>query len=399
MNILFSHYAIIYKEGFGRSFMLAKNLARLGNSVTFLTCQPSNQFKFPYYTVKEENVLIIAFPDFVPNFFRRTGFGILSTVLKCFYILSKNYDIVHSDNGHRPSSGIPCVLHSLFRKSKHIMEWWDYFGRGGQYDEKRFIKKITHGVYDLITEVPSKKLVDGVVSLSEFTKKRAIANSIDKNKVIVVNGGCDIDEINYIPDNYDNKIKYGINPNLLTFLFIGMNNSECYDLVPFIEAVNELKKKKIKVNWITTGSILSDEIKEKYSIGDELIEFGWLDYKEFSDRISCADIFLLVQKNSLVNEARWPNKIGDYFSAGRLIMTNTVGELNQLTEKYPDSFIIVNNNKENIIKNILTINNKKHDILNIGGINRKIAERDLSWYQQSKKLFNFYQNIINQEKL
>ena len=66
MKILFSHYAIIDKEGFGRSFMLAKEMAILGNEVTFLTSLSQSEFVFPYKKEIRDDVLIIAFPDIVP---------------------------------------------------------------------------------------------------------------------------------------------------------------------------------------------------------------------------------------------------------------------------------------------------------------------------------------------
>ena len=82
MKILLSNYAILDNAGFARSFMLAKELEILGNEVTFLNILPSNKFVFPYKKEIRDGVTIIAFPYIIPNSFRRTGFGLLSFLLK-----------------------------------------------------------------------------------------------------------------------------------------------------------------------------------------------------------------------------------------------------------------------------------------------------------------------------
>ena len=395
LNILFVHYAVKDKQGFGRTFMLAKELAKLENKVTFLTSQPANEFIFPFKKEMKEGVLIISFPDIVPDFFRRTGFGLLATLFKTIYAIFHKYDIVHSDNGHRPSAGLPCLFNRWLRHSKYITEWWDYFGKGGQYDKKKIIKKMTHGIYDLLTEMQSKKIADGIVVLSEFTKKRALDNSIIESKVIKINGGSDIDKIKYYSNNEKNKKQFGIPTDSISFFFIGMNKDEFYDIIPFIEAVNELKN-RIRINLITTGAILSKDIKNKYFIGSELIEFGWLDYHEYSEVISCADIFLLVQRDEIINLARWPNKIGDYFAAGRLILTNPVGEVKELLKKYRNSFVVVKPCKDNIIEKILELNKIKNKLCSLGEINREIAIKELSWKIQARKLNDFYKKMLTQ---
>ncbi len=88
----------------------------------------------------------------------------------------------------------------------------------------------------------------------------------------------------------------------------------------------ELRNEK-KITWFTTGRKLSQETKQKYNIGNELYEFGWVDYKIYSEVLSCADLFLLLQKDNNINKARWPNKVGDYLAAGRPILVNKMGEL------------------------------------------------------------------------
>ena len=103
-----------------------------------------------------------------------------------------------------------------------------------------------------------------MVALSSFTRDRAISNGIEPDKVIVIQGGADIDNIQYIPHTR-HRSKYGIPENSLVFCLSGNTDSEFLDNEPFLLAMNELKK-HINVTLFTTGGIISKKLKQKYNL-------------------------------------------------------------------------------------------------------------------------------------
>lgn len=395
MKILFSHYAIIDKEGFSRSFMLARELATLGNDVTFLTSLPANRLAFPYYKEVREKVKIIAFPDIVPNFMRRTGFGFLSAILKTFYILFNKFDIYHSDAGHRPSGGIPILFKKVFVKLIYIAEWWDCFGKGGQFDSKKGIRKFTHGYYDLIFDLPEKKSADGVVCLSNGMCERAKKLKVNKN-ITVITGGSDVKSIAFYP-NCDFKKKYNVPTSSLTFGFVGMNRGEVFDIIPFIKAVKELRESGFDITWFTTGGFIPEILKNEYGIGQELIEFGWVDYKYYPEILSCADCFILLQKEDLKSYTRWPNKVGDYLAAGRPILTNPFGEIERIITNQEDFFFTIQYNVDSTVKKIQDIYRNRPDH-NLRYRIRKYSENEFSWNKKAQQLLSFYNKVLKDEQ-
>jgi glycosyltransferase involved in cell wall biosynthesis len=118
-----------------------------------------------------------------------------------------------------------------------------------------------------------------------------------------------------------------------------MNAGEVLDIEPFLEAFYALRRQGYNLIWFTTGKSVDESVRERFGIGDELTEFGWVDYKDFSGILSCADAFVLLQQENLKNDTRWPNKIGDYLAAGRPVLTNLHGELRELNLVYPSLFI------------------------------------------------------------
>jgi glycosyltransferase involved in cell wall biosynthesis len=338
VNILFSHYAIIDKEGFGRSFMLARELVVRGHEVTFLTTLPVGRFVFPWHREQREGVQIVAMPDVVPAFMRRTGFGVLSVLMRLVYVLFRRFDVYHADVGHRPSGGLALLIKKMFRPGMvYVSEWWDFFGRGGQYDDKRGIRRHTHGRFDLLTEVPEKRLATGVVCLSEGMRRRGLDLGL-RTPMEVVPGGADVQSISFYADTRM-RSRYGMDPDAVCFGFVGMNEGEVLDIAPFLEAFYALRRQGRRLIWFTTGKTLSVSVRERYGVGAELTEFGWVDYADFAGILSCADAFVLLQQENLQNNTRWPNKIGDYLAAGRPILTNLHGEFRQVYDDHPELFI------------------------------------------------------------
>jgi glycosyltransferase involved in cell wall biosynthesis len=165
------------------------------------------------------------------------------------------------------------------------------------------------------------------------------------------------------------------------------------DLSPFISALKKFND-NVKIKWFTIGHILQKETKEKLKITDRLIEFGWVDYFQNSDILSCADIYILLKEPNQTNIAGWPNKLGDYMACGRPIMLNPYGDVRQFVKKYPEGFVQIKRDIKDIEDKIRILYSKKKKILyQMGKKNREIAENNISWNKQSEKLLSFYNKI------
>jgi len=388
-KVLFSHFSTFQGEGWNRSFILAKGLSALGYSVTFLTTQ-NRLSSFPFETQFIDNVRVVSVYDFGPKKLKKLGVSPLSILIKLFFSLFNSFDIVHADNGHRPVAGLPCRINRFVYNSIYVTEWWDYFGKGGQYDKKHILWKLIYGKYDNWMELNDKRKADGIVPLSNYLKSIALSSGIDESKVMVINGGADNEGIKFYQDNKEFRKQYGIPLNSVVFCFIGINDSELRDNDDFIEALKELKNMNIVL--LTTGKFLSKEVIKKYSIDEILIEAGFLDYnKDYSELISCADFFISVLKNNKRNKGRWPNKIGDYLAAGRPILVSRVGDIPFYIEKEPNIFIDLGTEKKDIINNlkIIILNNKFKDFQKI----RNYSEKCFDWKYRVKKLEEFYHQL------
>jgi glycosyltransferase involved in cell wall biosynthesis len=394
LKILISHTSIYKKAGWGRIFPLAVGLKKLGNDVTIITTNPKISFRTKKLNI--DGVRVIIFPEIIPSRITRLGFGFLSLFMKVIHVVFNKYDVVHSDNGHRPLSGIPCRLHKLIHKSVYVAEWYDWYGKGGQYDTKKRIFKLFLGAYELKYEIKDKVIADGVVVLSEILRKRAETIKCS-DRVVKIQGGADVFRLPYLFDNTELKIKYKIDTDTLTFGYINSNSYNIGEFLPLIEAISKLDP-ATKIKVLVFGESESIRKQLPAEILEKMIFMGWVDYSKDYEKLQLVDIFFLFKEESKGNKAGWPNCTGDYLACGRPILLNPVGEIVEFAEKYPFAIIKTTKDAQDISDKINYIINNKISIQQLGPQIRELAESVVSWECKSKELLDFYWHLRNIKK-
>ncbi len=392
LKILYSNISMLdHPQGaFYRSYMLCQGLVSLGNQVTFITLQ-SKGYKFPYRKEIRDGLTIIAFPSILPYRFRKFGYGLISSLLKLCYILPQKYDVLHSDH-YRPSSFFPCYIYKLVKGGLLVNEWMDFMGKGSYYDTKSPIWKITIGVIDNWLEFYSKKKSDAIIVLSEQLKQMSIKLGFSQNKILKLWGGSDNLGINYVSDPTTYRKYFGLPKNAILVSFVNMGVGDISDSLQALMAIRELFKNNKNIRGIRTGELLSKELRDKYKIGEELIELNSVPYADYGKLLSCANCFTLIQKENLRNATRWPNIIGDFFAAGRPTIVIPAADVIECVKQFPIAFKVVTNNIEDIkyaIENIVQ-QKYKEQCQKI----RNISEENFSWFERSQELNDFYSKMI-----
>lgn len=390
LKILISHTSIYKNAGWGRIFPLAEGLVKQGHQVTILTTNPGYSLFIKKQIIN--NVRIIIYPELIPSRVSKMGFGFLSLFLKIIHSLFTKYDVVQSDNGHRPLAGIPCRLNKKIFNSIYVAEWYDWYGKGGQYDTKKKLFKLLLGWYELKYEIKDKKVADGIVVLSEVLRERA-QKFKQNDRIIKVHGGADISTIPFLEVNSDIKAKYNIDKETLT---LGYITSDSYNLAEFTPLINAIVRNNIAQNvkilvFGESKSIAKQLTKETKNLFSFM---GWIDFQKDFEKLQCVDSFFLFKEDSLGNKAGWPNCIGDYLACGRPVLLNPVGEVVDFAIKYPYAFLKTARDSDSIFEKISFLLNNREKTQQVGTQIRELAENVVSWEAKSKKLVTFYEHLL-----
>jgi len=399
MKILISNVAIkdTPTGSFSRSFNLAKGLAKNGNEVTFLTTQ-NKEFIFPFTKEIREGVIIIAVPSFFGYKIKKFGYDLTPVLLKSLYVFFRKYDIVHSDL-HRPTSLFPCLIHRLFHRSKLVSDWQDIVGPSGTFKNKSKYWKLTIGPFDNWLELYSKKISDGVISLSEVLKKKSIELGIKENKVFKLWGGSDLDKIKFYNSPITNRNLFNISVNEFIIVFVGLNQTDYEDNIDVFRAIQKIRNDGFKIQVVRTGKYFNNDFRKKHRIGDEILDVGYIDDNYYGKLLSCADACMLMQEPKNINNiARWPNVVGDYIAAGRPIIMNLMGELFELQKKIPEAIIQMESKDEKyLINRFAEIYKSRDKLKGTYDIIFRYAELDFSWDIRAKELENIYLYLLKND--
>ena len=320
------------EDGTSASFSLkrltAKKIAEKGHQVTLV--HPSCSFQTTLETKTDKHFTEISTPGLFSKRLRSGGFGVLDALFKSIFALKTRYDVILTTSGHRPGALFPALLGKYFRGSVIVDEWWEWFGKGGYASLRKGILGKIVNYYDIILELPTKGLYDGVIAITNALKNRLEVN----NHVIVLHGGAECDKFVEYSLAYARK-----NLNIEKDLFIiGMSNIgkvDHDDNAVFLEAFKKLSEEYDYLRLFVTGErkYIEDFLKHQ-SYGCKVLYSGWLDFVDYNKHLSACDLFVLPFRNHPRNVGRWPNKLGDYLCLNRPIISNPTGELKKLFFEY-----------------------------------------------------------------
>ncbi|RMH19010.1 MAG: glycosyltransferase [Gammaproteobacteria bacterium] len=389
MNILFLTKSVIDHHNFSRSFQLARGLAELGHEVTFVAASVNGRG----LRETRDGVNLVAFPDPLPYRIKKGGLSPIDIVSRLWYLWSKDFDLVHVETGYRPVTGIVGHFYAWRKNIPYVCEWWDWIGRGGLYDRKSFLYRCTLGLLDDYFEEWDKKHADGVISVSEVLKQRAISIGIPESRIRVIHGGADRDLIREY-DKRQCREQFGFPQDAFLACYAGVGSHEAYDLEPFLIMAKKMKQKHPNFGWYGTGGALKKDVRERFGVGEEYFEGGWVDGDCYGAYLACADVFLLPLQDDLFNRARWPNKLGDYLAVGSPILATPVGELREFSKRFPGVLSLVEWNEGSLMNAIeeWMRNPERADALKEK--QRLIACGEYAWLEKSKQLEQFYFDVL-----
>lgn len=390
MKILYSHFGIFKKGGWGRTFSLADGLADLGNDVTLITVSSKNTLRIKKISIN--NVKVVIFPDIFPEYLVSKGFGGLSLILKILYSLFNRFDLTISDSGHRPGAGWPCLINKYFFNTTYIAEWWDYFGKGGQLKNKPLMFKIFLGWFERRSEIFDKEQADGIIVLSNYMKNRALKLGFPAQKIMVIHGGCDLKKIKH-ENLLAEKKQFNLGSSDIVFGYIGMSEGEISDLEPFLIALSKFDD---HIKFATFGRYLKENTIKRYLLQNKILEMGWIDYDEDYKMLGIVDVFVLIKEKNQINFAGWPNKLGDYLACGKPVLLNPYGDICEFVNSQKDIFFSVERDVDEIVN---VINKIKAGEILIDGFVEKIliVANENSWLKKAKEIELFYKQVHRNE--
>lgn len=383
-----------------RAYNLAKQLALRGHAVTLMAV--STDLMFRSRTRNESGIRLIETPNFLHNIFghytRRLflepGTGILDIIARLRECKSGQYDIIQLFD-HSLNVVVPYYFLRRRLKSRFVSDWCDIYHHveglrynyGFRFD--RVYEKIgfLFREYSRFVEFDLRRNVDGVTAISRNLLDFAVTHGVARNKVSLVEGGADVDNISPLPKT-EARMKLGLPVDGKIVGFMGTFQRDM-DIV--IKSFSLLKDELPDAYLMVIGTPFpwARQIAKDHGITERYIEAGRCTDELLPYYLASTDVLALPLKDNLFNKTRWPNKIGEYMACGRPVVVSDVGNVADIVKEHGIGLTAKNDvvDFSSKLKMLLANQDLADDM---GRRARQLACSKFSWALQSAKLEDFY---------
>ncbi len=368
--LMLNHNVAFGGNTFQRVFYLAQQFARFGHSPTVISISKDSRLRFREQ--EKDGVKIVLSPDLFWGI-GRTGWDPWDTARRTVYALRRHYDIVYAFDS-RPAVLGPALAYSWYRQVPLIMDWADWWGRGGTIKERSFrvVSTLMEPLETWLEETFRKSATRTTV-ISRALRERAIGLGVDPQTILKVPNGCDVEGI--LPVGRDHA-RRSLDLPLDVPLIGHLGHLYPRDARLLADTLDIVFQRRSDVKFLLLGNP-GVAFKKYWPSGKGTLTPGFVPDEALGTWLCACDALILPYSNTVHNQGRWPGKVNAYFSAGRPVVATAVGEIKELLETHPAGILSEPVAEELAAATLQLLDHGSQDTFSAEA--RRLAENELAW--------------------
>jgi len=296
-------------------------------------------------------------------------------------------DIVHAFDS-RPTVILPAMLLARSIQTPLVVDWADWWGRGGTIESRETGRLTRFAVRGLETwfEEAFRNRATRTTVISTALAERARVLGVPQSTITVIPQGCNTSQI--VPtDVREARHRCGLPDDGPVVGYVGTLLKD--DAPLLFRSFQSLRSIDPRIRLLLIGDthFLVPQMPG-------LVRTGYVPRDRLSDYLGACDLFLLPLSDTIANRGRWPSKINDYMASGRPTVATPVGDLPRLFARSDIGQLghIDNGSFLSACVDLLAdpeVRAKK------GRNARSVAENELSWARICDILLGVYNEALN----
>ena len=370
-----------------RALSIARWLAVAGREVTVVSGRRRAGFGMNRATL--DGVRLLEPADVLPYRFRNGGLSPLDLAGRLFHVLRERYDVVHTFEP-RPSATFPGLLAHKRGETVFVADWADLWGPEGMAATWPTPQRVTLGAFDGFVQSYTRRHADAVTVISSDLERRAVAFGIPPERIRRIAVGANDDLFRPQPAA-EARARFGIPVDALVLVHTGFAPFDDWLLA---HTFAEIAAVEPRAHLLMSGRRfpLIEERAAAVGAANRVVHVGAVPYRELGTVMACGDVMVIPYTAMPHNEARFPNRMGDYLAAGRPIATNPTGDLGRFVASEQVG-VVAPQTPEAFARAILDLLRKPAVRDEMGSRARTLAETTLSWRALAARVGDLYDEL------
>jgi len=317
-RLLFLNHNIAWSGTFFRAFHLGRHLAKLGHDVTLVTTHPSDRGRMS--TAERDGLKIVFAPDLLWGPARQ-GFDPYNTLRRIGRLAGSSWDLIHAFDS-RPVVSIPAWWLTRDGQTPLVMDWADWWGRGGTIEERSgWLVRTFFGPIETWFEEAFRNKTAGTTVISTALARRAEQLGVPRETILRLPHGCDLEGFP-VRDRAQCRLELGLTD---TPLLLHLGNLFRRDADLLFGGLRVVLDRHSQARVVLAGRVRV-EVPSDLERRGAVLRTGSVSYPVLQTWLGAADFCVLPLTDSIANRGRWPSKVNDYFAAGRAVVMTDVSD-------------------------------------------------------------------------
>jgi glycosyltransferase involved in cell wall biosynthesis len=369
-----------------RAACFGQNLVEREHQVALMAMSPKSRWRLCERDMN--GVRLVETPDLLTGSLR-SGWDPYDTLRRTLWLGGHSFDIVHAVES-RPVVLFP-ALAAQKRGSKLVMDWCDWFGRGGSVEERPPLMRLALRPVETHFEERFRTRADATVTINAFLRDRAIQLGAAPDSVTVIRNGCETDVPTW--DRATARRAVGLPDETPLIGYVGAIYQRDAELMAL--AFNRVQKTLPDARLVLVG-YFNRQIEPLLDRPESVIRTGWVGREEMFQYLAGCDLCWLPMCDSGTNRGRWPGKLNAYMTAARPTVATAVGDQAELIPRHRLG-LVTRDDPDDLAAGVVELLTDRNRCDKIGRAARRAAEDVLSWERATDDLEAFYQRVLTGE--
>lgn len=385
MRILFIVQTRVGQGSYWRAYHFGRHLVGMGHEVALLATAPTRRAGLR--VTREAGLTLVEAPDL----FRgplRSGWDPWNTLHRLWWVRHARFDLVHVIEA-RPTAIYP-ARYLQWRGVPLLMDWCDWFGRGGSVEERPnpVVRAILRPV-ETYFEEHHRARADANLVICTTLLHKALALGVPASRLRLIPVGSDPDTWQSIPLEVARR-QTSLPAEALIIGYVGSIFRRDAELMA--RAFDAVHAQRPGSRLVVAGYCPAD-LRALVQHPEAVTQTGPLPIQALNQYLAASDIFWLPLNDSNANRGRFPLKLRDYMAIGRPTVATAVGDVPELFHEEPIG-LLCKPNPQSLAERTLELAVDPDRRRRMGQRARELAETRFHWATITLELEAYYRDIL-----